>query len=159
MNQLCHTLTRYSLLKSADTPRRGGKAPEPPDGEPVGRVKAWYADPVYEDKSSQDLLNWVREDAPIHTVLTPQDRLPNGYAAGMMSLFSGLGDTGLSDTAALAKGIGLILNATLMGLLIAIPCLIFWSYYNKKVETMAVEMETLCDEFIRRQYRGINQSS
>ena len=76
-----------------------------------------------------------------------------GTIAGMMSLFGGLGDTGLSDTAALAKGIGLILNATLMGLLIAIPCLIFWSYYTKKVETMAVEMETLCDEFLRRQYR------
>ena len=76
-----------------------------------------------------------------------------GTIAGMMSLFGGLGETGLSDTAALAKGIGLILNATLMGLLIAIPCLIFWSYYNKKVETMAVEMETLCDEFLRRQYR------
>jgi len=77
-----------------------------------------------------------------------------GTIAGMMSLFGGLGDTGLSDTAALAKGIGLILNATLMGLLIAIPCLIFWSYYTKKVETMVVEMETLCDEFLRRLYRA-----
>ena len=77
-----------------------------------------------------------------------------GTIAGMMSLFGGLGETGLSDTAALAKGIGLILNATLMGLLIAIPCLIFWSYYTKKVEAMVVEMETLCDEFLRRQYRG-----
>jgi biopolymer transport protein ExbB len=76
-----------------------------------------------------------------------------GTIAGMMSLFSGLGETGLTNTAALAKGIGLILNATLMGLLIAIPALIFWSYYNKKVETMAVEMETICDEFLRRQYR------
>jgi biopolymer transport protein ExbB len=82
-----------------------------------------------------------------------------GTIAGMMSLFGGLGDTGLSDTAALAKGIGLILNATLMGLLIAIPCLIFWSYYNKKVETMAVEMETLCDEFLRRQYRSAANGS
>lgn len=77
-----------------------------------------------------------------------------GTIAGMMSLFGGLGETGLSDTAALAKGIGLILNATLMGLLIAIPCLIFWSYYSKKVEAMVVEMETLCDEFVRRQYRA-----
>ena len=51
------------------------------------------------------------------------------------------------------KGIALILNATLLGLLIAIPSLIFWSYYTKKVESIAVEMETLCDEFIRRQYR------
>ena len=77
-----------------------------------------------------------------------------GTIAGMMSLFGDLGEAGLDNTAALAGGIGLILNATLMGLLIAIPSLIAWSYFNKKVETMTVEMETLCDQFLRRQYRG-----
>jgi biopolymer transport protein ExbB len=76
-----------------------------------------------------------------------------GTIAGMMTLFGDLGQTGLNDAGRLAKGIALILNATLMGLLIAIPSLIFWSYYSKKVETIAVEMETLCDEFVRRQYR------
>jgi biopolymer transport protein ExbB len=40
-----------------------------------------------------------------------------------------------------------------MGLLIAIPSLIAWSYYTKKVETLTVEMETICDEFMRRAYR------
>jgi len=82
-----------------------------------------------------------------------------GTIVGMMTLFTGLGDTGLTNTEALAKGIGTILNATLLGLLIAIPCLIFWSYYNRKVETMAVEMETLCDQFVRRQYRGSSVGS
>ena len=76
-----------------------------------------------------------------------------GTIAGMMTLFGDIGQAGLTEASRLAKGIALILNATLMGLLIAIPSLIFWSYYNKKVETLAVEMETLCDEFIRRQYR------
>ena len=55
---------------------------------------------------------------------------------------------------ALAAGIAIALNTTLMGLLIAIPSLIAWSYYNKKVETLTVEMETLCDEFLRRYYSG-----
>jgi biopolymer transport protein ExbB len=77
-----------------------------------------------------------------------------GTIAGMMMLFGKLGQTGLNDAAALAKGIALILNATLIGLLIAIPSLIFWSYFSKKVEVFAVEMEALCDEFIRRQYAG-----
>jgi biopolymer transport protein ExbB len=76
-----------------------------------------------------------------------------GTIAGMMTLFGDIGQTGLNDASRLAKGIALILNATLMGLLIAIPSLIFWSYYSKKVETIGVEMETICDEFIRRQYR------
>jgi biopolymer transport protein ExbB len=77
-----------------------------------------------------------------------------GTIAGMMTLFGGIGKSGLPEAALLAKGIATILNATLMGLLIAIPSLVFWSYYSKKVEMIAVEMESVCDEFVRRQYRG-----
>jgi len=77
-----------------------------------------------------------------------------GTIAGMMTLFGGIGKTGLPEAGILARGIAVILNATLMGLLIAIPSLVFWSYYSKKVEMLAVEMETVCDEFVRRQYRG-----
>jgi biopolymer transport protein ExbB len=77
-----------------------------------------------------------------------------GTIYGMMTLFSNLGQTGVSDNTALAQGIALILNSTLAGLLIAIPSLVFWSYYSKKVETLTVEMETLCSEFLRRAYRG-----
>lgn len=77
-----------------------------------------------------------------------------GTIAGMMTLFGDIGKAGLIEAPMLAKGIALILNATLIGLLIAIPSLIFWSYYSKKIESLAVEMETLCDEFLRRQYRN-----
>ena len=75
-----------------------------------------------------------------------------GTIYGMMSLFQELGIKGLGDATSLARGIGVILHATLMGLLIAIPSLIFWSFYNKRVEVLGVEMERLCEEFIRRQY-------
>jgi biopolymer transport protein ExbB len=76
-----------------------------------------------------------------------------GTILGMMAVFGDVGKAGLNDAAKLAQGISLILRATLFGLMIAIPALIFWSYYTKKVETLAVELESLCDEFIRRQYR------
>ena len=75
-----------------------------------------------------------------------------GTIAGMMTVFGDVGQTGLNDAAKLAAGIALILRATLIGLLIAIPSLIAWSYFSKKVEVFAVEMESLCDDFIRRQY-------
>jgi biopolymer transport protein ExbB len=75
-----------------------------------------------------------------------------GTIAGMMTVFGDVGQTGLNDAAKLAAGIALILRATLIGLLIAIPSLIAWSYFSKKVEVFAVEMEALCGEFIRRQY-------
>jgi biopolymer transport protein ExbB len=77
-----------------------------------------------------------------------------GTIIGMMMLFGKIGEQGLNDATMLAKGIAIILNTTLCGLIIAIPSLIFWSYYSKKVETIAVEMETLSDEFCQRQYRA-----
>ena len=76
-----------------------------------------------------------------------------GTIVGMISVFGDVGRAGLNDAAKLAQGISLILWATLIGLLIAIPSLIFWSYFTKKVETIAVEMETICNEFLHRQYR------
>lgn len=75
-----------------------------------------------------------------------------GTIVGMMTAFGEVGLAGQIDPTKLAQGVALILRATLVGLLIAIPALIAWSYYTKKVEMLAVEMETLCDEFIRRQY-------
>jgi biopolymer transport protein ExbB len=77
-----------------------------------------------------------------------------GTIAGMMALFGNIGQEGLNDASRLARGISLVLNATLLGLLIAIPSLVFWSYYSKKVETIAVELESMCDEFLQRQYRS-----
>lgn len=75
-----------------------------------------------------------------------------GTIIGMMSVFNDIGEAGLNNATRLAQGISLILKATLIGLLIAIPALVAWGYFTKKVEVFAVEMETLCDEFIRRQY-------
>ena len=75
-----------------------------------------------------------------------------GTIIGMMTVFNDIGEAGLSNASKLAQGISLILKATLIGLLIAIPALVAWGYFSKKVEVLAVEMETLCDEFIRRQY-------
>ena len=76
-----------------------------------------------------------------------------GTLHGLITLFASLGTQGITDNAALAKGISIALNTTLMGLIVAIPSLIAWSYYNKKVENLAVEMEALCDQFLRCQYR------
>ena len=76
-----------------------------------------------------------------------------GTIIGMMATFENVGAMGLNDASKLAQGISVILKATLIGLLIAIPALVSWSYYSKKVEMLAVEMETLCDEFMRRLYR------
>jgi biopolymer transport protein ExbB len=76
-----------------------------------------------------------------------------GTIHGLIRLFGELGQTGLTDNTRLAAGIAIALNTTLMGLVVAIPSLVAWSYYTKKVENYAVEMEALLDKFLRQQYR------
>ena len=76
-----------------------------------------------------------------------------GTIIGMITLFGSLSEAGLGDSSVFARGIAIALYATLLGLLVAIPSLVAWSYYNRKVERMAVEMSTLTDEFLRRQQR------
>ncbi len=76
-----------------------------------------------------------------------------GTLHGMIVLFGDIGRAGMGDNAAIARGISITLNTTLMGLLIAIPSLVAWSYFSKRVEALAIEMETLLDDFLRRQYR------
>jgi len=75
-----------------------------------------------------------------------------GTIYGLIILFHSLGAAGMGDNNALAEGIALALHATLLGLFTAIPSLVAWSYYNKKVETLAVEMAALCDGFLRQLY-------
>lgn len=77
-----------------------------------------------------------------------------GTLHGMIVLFGDIGRLGMGDNSAIARGISITLNTTLMGLLIAIPSLIAWSYFSRRVEAVGVEMETLLDEFLRRQYRA-----
>ncbi|HXG48475.1 MAG TPA: MotA/TolQ/ExbB proton channel family protein [Methylomirabilota bacterium] len=78
-----------------------------------------------------------------------------GTIWGLITLFLGMGASpGPEQQALFAKGIGDALGFTLGGLLIAIMAVISWSYYSKKVENMAVEMEAICGEFLRRHYRA-----
>jgi biopolymer transport protein ExbB len=78
-----------------------------------------------------------------------------GAVSGLVHVFSHLGlSTGTSDTKAIALGISEALNATVFGLSIAVPTLIAFSYFSKKVEVMSVEMETLVVELISKCYFG-----
>jgi biopolymer transport protein ExbB len=77
-----------------------------------------------------------------------------GTIYGLIMLFASNPDVAAAgNTNQFAQGISLALNATLLGLLIAIPTLVGWSIYTKRVETLSIEMESLCDEFLRKHYR------
>jgi biopolymer transport protein ExbB len=75
-----------------------------------------------------------------------------GTVYGLIALFAVMGSMGAGDYNSLASGIATALYSTLLGLITAIPSLVAWSYYNKKVESHAVKMASLCDTFMRQLY-------
>jgi biopolymer transport protein ExbB len=77
-----------------------------------------------------------------------------GTIYGLIMLFGTMNGAAAVDNAKFAQGISLALYATLLGLLIAVPALVAWSYYSKKVENLTVEMESICDEFLRKHYHA-----
>lgn len=74
-----------------------------------------------------------------------------GSIHGLMILFGDFSQNELGDNAALARGIAVALNTTLAGLLISIPALIAFSYFNRKVEAMGVALEAYCEEWIQHE--------
>lgn len=78
-----------------------------------------------------------------------------GTVSGLMHVFSHLGlSSGASDTKGIALGISEALSTTILGLSIAVPSLIGFSYYSRKVESMSVEIESLVTDLISKCYYG-----
>jgi biopolymer transport protein ExbB len=76
-----------------------------------------------------------------------------GAVAGLVTVFATLGaSANVSDPRGIAKGISEALSTTIVGLSIAIPCLIAHTYFTKKIETMAAEMESLAAELLSKCY-------
>jgi biopolymer transport protein ExbB len=75
-----------------------------------------------------------------------------GTIDGLIILFADVGRMGLTESSVFARGIAIALNATLLGLLVAIPSLVAWSYFSRKVETLAIEMEAACSELLEHLY-------
>ena len=48
----------------------------------------------------------------------------------------------------LAKGISEALYTTAGGLIVAIPCMIFYNYFNKKIDLIVSDIEKTCTELL-----------
>jgi biopolymer transport protein ExbB len=76
-----------------------------------------------------------------------------GAVSGLVAVFGTMGASEtITDPRGIAKGISEALNTTIAGLSIAIPSLIAYSYFSKKVETLAIEMESIVGELLAKCY-------
>ena len=64
-----------------------------------------------------------------------------GTVIGMIEIFGSQAPSG-TNPIVLAHGISIALYNTAMGLIVAIPSMIFYRYYRSKVDSLIVEMES-----------------
>ena len=71
-----------------------------------------------------------------------------GTVTGMIKAFNSIALNGTGDAGVLAKGISEALYTTAGGLIVAIPCMIFYNYFNKKIDLIVSDIEKTCTELL-----------
>jgi biopolymer transport protein ExbB len=74
-----------------------------------------------------------------------------GTLSGLVSIFATLGNNG--DPVAVARGISEALNTTIAGLAVAVPSLIAHSYFQRRIEMLAVQMESIAASLLAKIYQ------
>ncbi len=67
-----------------------------------------------------------------------------GTASGLVKIFQGLSDN--SDHLAIAQGIAEALTTTIIGLVIAVPCVIAHGYFTRRIEKLTARLESLLSQ-------------
>ena len=74
-----------------------------------------------------------------------------GTLSGLVGIFATLGNNG--DPVLVARGISEALNTTIAGLGVAVPSLIAHSYFQRQIEMLAVEMESIAASLLAKLYQ------
>ena len=73
-----------------------------------------------------------------------------GTVTGMITAFSALTRNGTSTAKIVAGGISEALYTTAFGLIVAIPALVFYNYFNRRIDVIVAEMERAALQFLSR---------
>ncbi|MFY9983824.1 MAG: MotA/TolQ/ExbB proton channel family protein [Chthoniobacterales bacterium] len=83
-----------------------------------------------------------------------------GAVTGLVKVFANIGSgvTSTSDLKEIASGISEALSTTIVGLAIAILAIVAWSTFTRRVETLAIQMESLVTELIDKIFQRGGQA-
>jgi biopolymer transport protein ExbB len=71
-----------------------------------------------------------------------------GTLSGLVGIFAAIG----ADPVAVARGISEALNCTIIGLGVAVPTLITYHYFQRRIEVMSIEMEAIVADLVTKCY-------
>lgn len=75
-----------------------------------------------------------------------------GTVIGLESIFGIISELGLGQAKAFSGGLAQAIRTTVFGLFIAIPSLVAYSYFDKKVDTFVLEMEEYSMQILNKLY-------
>lgn len=78
-----------------------------------------------------------------------------GTLSGLVGIFGNIGDHG--DPQMVANGISEALNCTIVGLGVAVPNLIAYNYFTRRVEVISIELESLTTDLMAKLSLGKNR--
>lgn len=94
-----------------------------------------------------EILNVIATTSPLLGLL--------GTVLGMVSIFDALAHSGAGNALVLSKGIAEALITTITGLVVAMPALIAYAYFSKKIERYLLTFEE-CGKLYLAQIKSIN---
>lgn len=73
-----------------------------------------------------------------------------GTLSGLVGIFANIGDKG--DPQMVALGISEALNSTILGLAVAVPSLVAFYYFTRRIEVIAIDIEAITAELVTKLY-------
>lgn len=78
-----------------------------------------------------------------------------GTVWGIMNSFQNIANSGNTSLAVVAPGIAEALFATAMGLFVAIPAVIFYNIFNKKIDCLSMQIENFSTSILNKIIRKL----
>lgn len=128
-----------SIVRSVLTNRGAAKSVNQEQTEVEGKVQANNLE------RGLVVLEVIASIAPLLGLL--------GTVLGLVDVFHVVSKIGVGQTAAFSSGIAKALITTVVGLIIAIPSLVAYSYFSKKVSALVLEMEREATGLMNKLYR------
>jgi biopolymer transport protein ExbB len=111
---------------------------------------------VVSQKAKEELHSLERDIPFLEVMVTVAPLLGLlGPTVGLVGMFSAFGDGGAGgpDTTAVAREIGVALRCTIAGLLVAVPAVIAHTWFVRKLDRIAMRLESILQDSINSFYQ------
>ena len=95
----------------------------------------------------REVVSWAEHEASGEAE-RPRVEPPDVWLAGIMDSFRSIGAKGAANLSTVAPGIAEALVTTAIGLIAAVPAVMAFNYFARRVKVLSAEMESFSNDFL-----------